>query len=348
MSSGLATIIKQHIQLHGPMTIEAYWNLCLAHPEYGYYITRDPLGQNGDFITAPEISQLFGEMIGVWVVEQWVKLGQPEKIHLVECGPGRGTLMVDLLRIGKAVPGFLQAVQIHLIETSPALREKQCAALPEYDVHWHDNLQTIPANDPVIIIGNEFLDALPIRQYMMLEGKWFERVIGLNEENILTWGVLPTPGVAFALPPVEEENSGKIFEHSLPRENTFHQMCSRVKRQGGAILMVDYGHDVSGFGDTFQAVKNHKYVDVLSQCGDADLTSHVDFGRLKQIAIENGLSVHLGGQGDFLKRQGIEARAVQLLQKASKEQKEDIESGLIRLLSPKDMGTLFRVLEVTV
>lgn len=338
MPKELETIIRQQIRHDGPLSVEAYWNLCLAHPQYGYYITRDPLGVAGDFTTAPEISQLFGEMIGIWLVDIWERMGNPPRFHLVECGPGRGTLMADLLRIGKLVPDFMDAIRIHLVETSPALREKQKEAIPRMKVTWHDSLDTVPQDEsPVFIIGNEFLDALPIQQFIYQDNRWYERVVGLDANENLSWGLRPAP----ALKEITLPENGKIFELSLSRETTVSQICKRIRAQGGAALMIDYGHEVMGFGDTFQAVKNHKYVGVLDECGEADLTSHVDFARLKDIAIRKNLSVHIQGQGDFLISMGIQQRAAQLMEKS-----DTIQDGLHRLIHPDEMGTLFKVMEI--
>lgn len=333
----LEHIIRSFISLNGSLSIEAYWNLCLLHPEHGYYITRDPLGRAGDFTTAPEISQLFGEMIGIWAVEQWYKLGQPNAIYIVECGPGRGTLMADLLRIGKVIPEFIDAVQIHLIETSPSLRAKQGEALKGHQAVWHEDLSTLPDNAPLIVIGNEFLDALPIQQYVVRGEECFERVIGCDGDNLI-FGLCPTPSPLIPLP--EGRGNDFIFEISPARENYILDISARIKSQTGAGLMIDYGHDVSGFGDTLQAVKNHHYTDVLKNCGEVDITSHVDFGRLKFIIEKAGLSVLLQSQGDFLKRLGVEERAEQLIPKSP-----SVEADLHRLIDDDKMGRLFRVME---
>lgn len=337
MPQALDDFIKQQISLNGPMSVATYWNICLAHPQYGYYITRDPLGATGDFTTAPEISQMFGEMIGVWIADQWHALDTPSKIYVVECGPGRGTLMSDILRIGKMIPRFMDAVSVHLVETSPALRDKQRAVLADYSVTWHDTIDEIPTDAPVFIIGNEFLDALPVQQYVFQDGQCFERVIGVDPDEKLQFGLRQSPFMTAS----EGIENGSIYEVSPARENFISDISARIVSQSGAALMIDYGHDVSGYGDTFQAVKNHTYVDVLGDCGHADLTSHVDFGRLKNISIAQGLQVVLQGQGDFLKRMGIEHRAAQLIQKSDK-----ISADLHRLVDDDAMGQLFRVMEI--
>ncbi len=337
MPTELDNIIRGIIQDNGPMSVATYWNLCLAHPQYGYYITRDPLGAAGDFTTAPEISQMFGEMVAVWLGERFHHMGAPSKIYVVECGPGRGTLMADIVRIGRVIPNFMDAVSIHLIETSPALRAKQRTALADCQVTWHDTMDTVPNDAPIMIIGNEFLDALPIHQYVFQDGQWFERVIGVGGDGTLQFGLNPSPFV----PVIQEQVSGDIFEYSPPREHFISDISARIASQGGAGLMIDYGHDVSACGDTFQAVKNHAYVDALSHCGDADLTSHVDFGRLKDISVAAGLQVTVQSQGDFLKHMGIEHRAAQLAQKS-----DGVQADLHRLISDDGMGVLFRVMEI--
>jgi NADH dehydrogenase [ubiquinone] 1 alpha subcomplex assembly factor 7 len=340
MKNKLDKIIHTLISLNGPLSIEAYWNLCLSHPEYGYYMTRDPFGRAGDFITAPEISQLFGEMIGIWAVEKWDALGRPKAIYLVECGPGRGTLMADVLRIGKVIPEFMKAAQIHLIETSSSLRAKQGEALQGHQVVWHEDLSTLPDNAPLLVIGNEFLDALPIQQYVVKGKDCFERVVGV-EGDTLIFGLLSSPHANIPHP-LEGKSlgDGEIFEVSPARENYISDLSSRIQSQTGAGLMIDYGHDISGFGDTLQAVKNHHFADILKECGEVDITSHVDFGRLASVAVSKGLSVHMQSQGDFLRQMGIEARAEQLISKSP-----SIKAGLHRLIDDDKMGQLFRVME---
>jgi len=336
MSGPLDAIIKELIRRNGSLSVEAYWNLCLSHQIHGYYMKRDPLGAAGDFITAPEISQLFGDMIGIWAIEQWFAMGQPSAIYIVECGPGRGTLMADILRVAKVMPEFLTAAQIHLIEMSPSLQAKQGEALKGHQVVWHENLSTLPDNAPMIVIGNEFLDALPIQQYMFQDDNWFERVIGLNENDELIWGLVPS---SITLEKPVEQNV--VFEISPARELFISDISARMMAQGGAAVMIDYGHDITGFGDTLQAVRKHTYHDVLKDCGQADITSHVDFLALKNCAEKLGLNTSIQTQGDFLKRLGIEERAAQLMKKS-----DDVQSGLYRLVDDSEMGKLFKVLEI--
>ncbi len=336
LANPLESIIRELITYNGSLSVAAYWSLCLSHPQHGYYMNRDPLGVQGDFTTAPEISQLFGEMIGIWIAEQWQGMGSPEAFYLVECGPGRGTLMADILCVAKIIPDFLKAMQIHLIEMSPSLRAKQGEILKGHQLVWHDDLSTLPNNAPTIFIGNEFLDALPIHQYVFQDGQWFERMVGLDVYKNLSWGLFPS-GMDVNKP----TETGAVLEISPAREDFVAEISTRIKAQGGAGLLIDYGHDQSGYGDTLQAVKGHQYADVLKDCGTADITSHVDFGRLSEIVQKENLSVQLSGQGEFLKRLGIQIRAEQLAQKS-----DSILSGLYRLIDDTEMGKLFRVMEI--
>ena len=336
MANALETIIRQLIKYNGSLSVAAYWSLCMSHPEHGYYMSRDPLGCDGDFTTAPEISQLFGDMVGVWVIDQWYALNRPKEVYLVEAGPGRGTLMADILRISKVVPEFLSAVQVHLIETSPSLQAKQGEALKGHQIVWHENLSTLPNNAPIIFIGNEFLDALPIQQYVFQDKQWCERMVGLDADGNLAWGALLTQ---LDNMPVVPENT--IVEMSEPREHFIKDLCGRIKAQHGVALLIDYGHEVSSFGDTLQAVKQHQYADILKDCGEADITSHVDFGRLKHIAEEEHLFVDIHSQNEFLIKMGIHIRAEQLMRKSN-----NIQAGLRRLIDETEMGILFKVMEI--
>lgn len=336
MSNDLENIIRQLIVYNGSISVAAYWSLCLTHPEHGYYMKRDPLGVNGDFTTAPEISQLFGDMVGIWLAEQWYKLSRPKEFYLVEVGPGRGTLMADIVRIGKIIPDFVAAMQIHLIETSPTLRAKQGEVIKGHQIVWHEDLATLPDNAPIIFIGNEFLDALPIEQYVFQKNQWYERVVGVNSSKNLSWGLMAS-GIKAGTPSEE----GVVLEISPAREHFIADVVARIKAQRGAALFFDYGHIQSGYGETLQAVKQHKYVDVLSECGEADITSHVDFGRLKEIVLKEKLTANLSTQGNFLKRLGIDVRAEQLRSKSA-----NVQAGLHRLIDDDQMGKLFKVMEI--
>ena len=323
MSNPLEDIIKDKIRNEGPMSVGDFVTLALGHPEHGYYMKQDPFGRKGDFVTAPEVSQLFGEMIGAWVADVWLQMGSPEKLILLECGPGRGTLMADMLRATKGVDGFHAAASVHLLEMSPALKKMQAGALLGHDPVWHESLESVPKDAPMIVIGNEFLDALPFQQFANGE----ERKVVLNDD-----------GLTFT-------SDGEIVEKSQERQKFVQNVCVRLKAQQGAALFIDYGHVKSGAGDTFQAVKGHEYVDVLSNIGDADLTSHVDFEALQ----DNVDAVVYGPvtQGEFLRTLGIGTRAAMLKGKASPEQIETLEKGLHRLVSSDQMGELFKVVGFT-
>lgn len=338
--NSLSEIIKAHIRQNGPMTVQDYWMLCLAHPKYGYYMKQDPFGRGGDFITAPEISQMFGEMIGIWIADLWLKMGSPSLLVLCEFGAGRGTMMFDLLRATRAVPGFHAALDLNIVETSPHLRAVQKQTLTGYTIHWHDSIETLADLGPVVILGNEFLDALPIRQVVRADTAWRERMIGIDGDG-LGFGL----GGEIPLSDKIETPIGSVFEFSPARDAIWTEMTSRIRAQGGAALMIDYGHAITGFGDTLQAVKGHAYANLLAEPGEADLTSHVNFERLKDIA--KGLNPRIATQGDFLRRLGIQLRATTLEKAATPEQAKMLKAGLDRLINDDQMGDLFKVISVS-
>ncbi|NBX66893.1 MAG: SAM-dependent methyltransferase [Proteobacteria bacterium] len=322
----LESVIKSHIRTHGPMTIETFMGMVLAHPRFGYYMTRDPLGAPGDFTTAPEISQLFGEMLGLCLADAWLRAGAPD-FDLVEFGPGRGTLMADLLRATKNIPAFHDRMRLHLVEMSPVLREKQAAMLKVYKPNWHDSHETLPTDRPLLMVANEFFDALPIQQ--VVNGR--ERVIGLDARGELLFGL----GAAM---PVGSKHDD-VYEHAPIRDAFAGALAERIKSQGGLMLAIDYGHDTpNSTGDTLQAVYKHTFCGVLENIGHADLTSHVDFYRLRQVAEKCGCTV-FGSvtQKDFLESLGIRLRLKMLDTPA-------LQSGVERLLAPDEMGLLFRVI----
>ena len=335
MPNKLHDLIARQIELSGPLSVSAYMDICLSHPEYGYYRTRDPLGRDGDFITAPEVSQLFGEMIGIWIVDIWMKLGEPPKIILCEMGPGWGTLMADIIRVlSKA--GV--KASIHLVETGEVLRAKQKQVIA--NAEWHSALENVPSDAPIIIIGNEFLDALPLRQLIKTKEGWRERVIGV-ENGKLVFGIGAGP---YSLD-IPDAKDGDIFEFSPVREHVWSDICARVRAQKGAALMIDYGYTETRTGTTFQAVQNHAYADVLENPGEQDLTSHVDFARLKELAKGLAISGPLT-QGEFLKSLGIEIRA-QKLSGLNPDKAESINAGLKRLIHRDEMGQLFKAIHVS-
>jgi SAM-dependent MidA family methyltransferase len=341
--TALRDIIARRIEADGPMPVAEYMALCLAHPEHGYYITRDPLGRGGDFTTAPEISQMFGELIGLWLAQAWADRGAPTPFALVELGPGRGTLMADALRAAAKVPGFLDAAEVWLVETSPALRKKQWEALGKYEPRWADSLTDVPAM-PLFLIANEFFDALPIRQFEIRDGTLRERVVGLAADA-LVMGLSP-PVTDGALPDHAEE--GTVVETCPAGRSIAAEIGARLKAHGGAALIIDYGHDAaSPRGDTLQAVKDHGYTDILAEPGLADLTAHVDFRTLAKAAeAEGATGWGVRSQGALLDWLGIRVRAA-MLAKSAPEREAEIEAALDRLTEPEHMGTLFKALALS-
>jgi len=313
--------------------------ICLSDPEHGYYRRREPIGAAGDFVTAPEVSQMFGELIGLWCAVSWRQMGAPERVNLVELGPGRGTMMRDALRAAAAEPGFRAAVSLHLVETGDSLRETQHQSLADTAAAWHDTLANMPPG-PLLLIANEFFDALPVHQYEMTTEGWRERLVSFEDGNCCpalaeTPSALRRPGEV-----------GDVFELAPARNDYMAEIAARVERDGGAALIIDYGHTESANGDTLQAVRAHKAQPLFAEPGLADLTSHVDFAALGRAAP----AVSLHGpvrQGDFLRALGIEARAAKLQRSATPEQARDIETALHRLIEPRQMGDLFKALAVT-
>jgi NADH dehydrogenase [ubiquinone] 1 alpha subcomplex assembly factor 7 len=346
--SALKQDILKLIAQEGPLSVERYMALCLGHPAHGYYMTRDPLGAKGDFITAPEISQMFGELIGLWAAQAWLDMGQPDQLRLIECGPGRGTLMQDALRAAATIPGFLQALRVDLVETSPVLKAEQLRRLSGcgVPVDWHASLQSIPSGIPRIILGNEFLDALPVRQYVRQDGGWHERLVGVDGEA-LVFGLAPYPEKTLT----QEAPEGAILEIASEAQRFVTDLAAGLKADGGAALFIDYGHGRTGFGDTLQAIMKHAFVDPLANPGDADLTAHVDFDALSRTAKAAGLSVHGPvEQGPFLRNLGLQVRAEMLMQKAVDDgQRLRIKDEERRLTdnARTGMGKLFKAIAFT-
>jgi NADH dehydrogenase [ubiquinone] 1 alpha subcomplex assembly factor 7 len=334
--------VRELITLEGPITVERYMGLCLRH----YYATRDPLGSGGDFTTSPEISQMFGELIGLWMLEVWNAMGRPHPVHLVELGPGRGTLMADLLRATKLLPDFAKAVQVHLVEMSPVLKQKQQAMLAAsgLNIHWHECLDDVPEG-PLLVIANEFFDALPVRQFIATERGWCERLVGLEDDRLI-FGLRAESEPSLGQP----LRIGDTLEWPAVSIDVMQDVSRKIARHTGAALIIDYGYWGPAFGDTLQAMKAHAYADPLVEPGEADLTAHVDFHRLAQTALAKNLQLHgIATQGDFLAALGIEARATSLKKRATPAQSADIDAVLARLTecSEKGMGELFKVLAVT-
>ncbi len=345
--SPLGRLIREQIRADGPLSLAQYMALALGHPKHGYYITRDPLGSAGDFTTAPEISQMFGEMIGLWCVDVWQSLGAPGAFRLVELGPGRGTLMADLLRAAGVVPAFRAALDIWMVETSPVLsglQQKTLAAIKP-PVHWTDHLASVP-DGPAIFIANEFFDALPVRQFQMTQTGWRERMVGLEGERLILALAPDAPGAIVADLP-RNAPLGAVGELSPDSLGIATELAGRIAAANGAALIIDYGPAESGLGDSVQAMKAHAFTDILANPGAADLTAHVDFARLARAARSAGAQT-LGpvGQGDFLHALGIAARAARLAAKGGRAA-DTVTAALHRLTAPDQMGTLFKVLALT-
>ncbi|MBF9059947.1 class I SAM-dependent methyltransferase [Rhodobacterales bacterium HKCCSP123] len=340
--SALKDRLIARIARTGPLSVADYMAECLLHPEHGYYATRDPLGAAGDFITAPEISQMFGELIGLWLAQVWMDQGAPARILLAELGPGRGTLMADALRATRAVPGFHDALELHLVEASPVLRAAQAAALADHAPAFHDSVADLPEG-PVLLIANEFFDALPIRQFQRQDQGWSERMIGAEGDRLI-WGLSPPAPVA-ALADRPEVTEGQIVETCAPAEAIAGEIGRRVAANGGAALIIDYG-DWHSVGDTFQALRGHAPIDPLEAPGTADLTAHVAFGPLARAAAPAQASA-LTPQGVFLERLGITQRAQTLARVLSGDALEAHVAAHRRLTHPQEMGHLFRALALS-
>lgn len=338
--TALAERLKARIAATGPMTLAEYMSDCLLDPRHGYYATRDPLGAGGDFTTAPEISQMFGELIGLCLAQNWLDQGAPTPFTLAEPGPGRGTLMADIWRATRGVPGFHRAARLHLIEASPVLRAAQRKALPGLPVTWHDMADTLP-DTPLWLVANEFFDALPIRQFQRAGGQWRERVVGLRE-GALAMGLsdpAPRPGLAHRL---ADTGPGDIVEICPAAAPVMAAIATRIATYGGAALIIDYGGWRS-LGDTFQALRGHAYADPLADPGAADLTAHVDFEALARAAPGLHHSA-LTPQGTLLRRLGIDARAARLAQDLRGAALETHRAAHHRLTDAAEMGTLFKAL----
>jgi NADH dehydrogenase [ubiquinone] 1 alpha subcomplex assembly factor 7 len=343
--------LARRIRAAGPLTVAEYMAAALGDPRHGYYTQRDPFGISGDFITAPEISQMFGELLGAWCAAMWQTMGRPAPFRLAELGPGRGTLMADALRGTRKVAGFHDAIGLHLVETSPVLRARQAetlrAAAPDIAAAWHDSFDDVPAG-PLLLIANEFFDALPIHQFQFHGGRWHERVVAIDGDDRFIFALQP-PGSVFAL----------TRERSFPaRDGAVVEVCPaaialagaigrRIARDGGAAIVIDYGRDASGTADSLQAVRRHQKHDVLAEPGSADLAADVDFGALARAAREAGAAVYGPiAQNLLLDRLGIHVRAAALACSATPHQAEDISSATERLLHLEQMGTLFKALAI--
>jgi len=350
-TSPLDREIRRLIAAAGPMPVAEYMRLCLTHPQYGYYLTRNPLGAGGDFVTAPEITQMFGELIGLWMASVWHQMGAPENVRVIELGPGRGTLMADALRAAKIVPEFYAAIVLHLVEINPKLQDLQKQQLLALGVPtlWHAALEDVPPG-PSLIIANEFIDAFPVYQAVKRGDAWHERVVEIGPDGNYAFGVsgAPLENFIITLPrTAREAPSEAIFEW---RSDTIALELGRRVRSDGAALILDYGHSRSGTGDTLQAVAGHAFADPLRSPGEIDLTAHVDFEALAHTAESIGARSHGPvPQRDFLFRLGIHERAAALKKRAQPEKAAEIDLALTRLITsgPRGMGELFKAFAVS-
>jgi NADH dehydrogenase [ubiquinone] 1 alpha subcomplex assembly factor 7 len=336
--------LKDQIAQTGPITVAEYMIACLHDPQDGYYATRPALGEGGDFVTAPLVSQMFGELLGLWAAEVWVRLGRPERVLLVEAGPGDGTLMSDALRAARFAPGFLDAVKLVLVETSAPLIEAQRAKLAGAPVQpsWAASILELPDGAPVILISNELLDCLPAHQFVRVAKGWAERMVGLDDRGELAFGLTAAPGAAALF----EAEIGDLVEASPAQELFAAELGALIGRQGGAALLIDYGRSQPGPGDTLQALKGHQKVGPLDCPGEADLTVHADFPAVAAAARRAGArTAPILTQGELLGRLGVYERA-EALARARPDRVEILERQLARLTAPDQMGTLFKALAI--
>lgn len=337
--TALADLLKRRIATTGPITLADYMSEALLHPEHGYYTTRDPLGATGDFVTSPEISQMFGEMIGLCLAQAWMDQGRPNGV-LAELGPGRGTLMQDILRATKGVAGFHDALDLHLVEASPVLRAAQSARLP--NPTFHADVSTLP-DAPLFLVANEFFDALPVRQFQRDGTGWRERMVGLDGDT-LTMGLSAAAPLALLEHRLADTKDGDIVEVCPALPAIMGQIGERIGTHGGAALIIDYG-DWRSQGDTLQALRGHQPVDPLHAPGTADLTTHVDFEVITQSAAPARFT-RITPQGVFLERLGITQRAQSLAQSMSGDALESHIAAHRRLTHPSEMGDLFKVVGI--
>lgn len=337
--SALAQRIVEAIRVNGPMPVSLYMLMCLHDPRDGYYATRP--GFNHDFTTAPETSQVFGELLGLWVAHEWMRLGSPSKFWLVELGPGRGAMMSDMLRAAASVKGFKEAAQIALVEASPALRQQQSATLSRHDIQHFDELESVPPG-PAIIVANEFLDCLAVRQFVRDGNGWRERQVGIDRDGHLVFGIGPPADLPADVIPV-----GDNVEVAPALETLITSLASRFRQYPGRALFIDYGPDDRSPDETLRAYRAGTQIHPLAQPGLSDLTADVDFPRLRRISESEGLAVHGPVQQRyFLTRLGAKQRAEALIQ-ANPKRADEIRRGVEKLVSPDQMGARFKCVAMT-
>jgi NADH dehydrogenase [ubiquinone] 1 alpha subcomplex assembly factor 7 len=329
--------LAERIALQGPLTVAQFMEACLHDPQEGYYATRPVLGEHGDFITAPLVSQMFGELVGLWAVSVWRAIGSPRPFRLIEVGPGDGVLISDVLRAARLDPAFLAAMDLWLVEVSGPLQARQMQAVSGVGASWAGALTQVPSGVPTILIANELLDCLPARQFVKTASGWAERMIGLDRGKLVI-GLSPS-----LLPGNRPAPAGSVLEVSPAQEAFAAEVATRLARDGGAALLMDYGRAEPGFGDTLQALKRHRKVDVLESAGEADLTVHADFPAVIEAARREGVAARLTTQAEFLVGLGLLERA-QALASARPDQAAKLERQVERLIGAEQMGELFKVL----
>ena len=330
----------QRIRSTGPMTVADYMHDCLLHPEFGYYARHDPLGVSGDFTTAPEISQMFGELLGMALAQAWLDREAPQPACLAELGPGRGTLMADMLRASRTVPEFPEAVSVHLVEASPVLRDVQRKTI-DHPLRHHDSIESLP-RVPLFLVANEFFDALPVRQLQRNGAAWRERMVGVDNDGNLTLGLSDPVSSEPLADRLGDARDGDIVEIRPAARAIAADIGARIAEFGGLALVVDYGGQHS-LGDTLQAVQAHRSVSPLTDPGAADLTAHVDFGAIAHAA-RPAAHTRVIPQGEFLERLGIFQRAERLAERLTGSALESHGAALRRLTHEDEMGTLFRAM----
>lgn len=339
MANALTHLLKQRIAASGPMSLADYMAKCLMHPDYGYYTRQEAIGKSGDFITSPEISQMFGELIGLALAHYWSELGQPEHIALVELGPGRGTLMADILRASKKVVGFHDALHIFLLESSPLMRERQKSALKDYHITWIDQIDQMP-DLPLLLVANEFFDALPIYQFYRVKDGWTETMVGVKDGHLVLCQS-PVSDFEGLERHYHQSTIGDIIELSPASCAIAHHIGAHIDNYRGLALVIDYG-DFHLKGDTFQALQGHQYADPLENPGKADLSAHIDFGALAHAAFPAHYAYTT--QAMFLEELGINIRAHTLAQQLCGPALENHHQAHHRLTHSDEMGSLFKVL----
>jgi NADH dehydrogenase [ubiquinone] 1 alpha subcomplex assembly factor 7 len=345
--NGLGERIAALIAAQGPISVAQFMTLALHDAKAGYYATRDPLGRAGDFVTAPEISQMFGEMLGLWCGQVWIDQGRPKHAKLVELGPGRGNLMADALRALKRVPGFLEAVELVLVETSPVLSGIQRQRLKGSGARIRWTARFDLGDTPLLLLANEFFDALPIRQYVKTGRGWCERMVVVKDGE-LDFVLAPLPAPMAAIPASRAgAPEGGVYETAPAATALIGEIARIVATRGGGALILDYGYAEPGFGETLQAVRGHHSAPPLRDPGTQDLSAHVDFMALGEAARQGGAMIYgPKPQGDFLNALGIGARAEALI-KANPGQAETVKIALARLTAPDQMGRLFQAMAVS-